>query len=218
MSLILDMEVVSGDDPNAPRPRRFKRLTTLGRHGHQKLSARAQFPVRSTRLSPQSHPRLRFARVCDLPLSHLIGRPFAALSPLDEARVAFGVRRLPALALARQPYARRLPALALARQQLGSDEKWQTRTTFRLHVFPGQQVSQRCPQASRAGRRTAFSTMSVAVGGLHPAGSASHGGFHPAGWRCDENGEIKNGEPQCKGEFNEEDCTTGPSKQRMSGG
>jgi hypothetical protein len=26
------------------------------------------------------------------------------------------------------------------------------------------------------------------------------GGLDPAGWKCDENGEIKNGEPQCKDE------------------
>jgi hypothetical protein len=32
------------------------------------------------------------------------------------------------------------------------------------------------------------------------SGAASRGGLDPAGWKCDENGEIKNGEPQCKDE------------------
>ena len=34
---------------------------------------------------------------------------------------------------------------------------------------------------------------------------ASLGGLDPAGWKCDKNGEIKNGEPQCKDEDEEYD-------------
>ena len=32
------------------------------------------------------------------------------------------------------------------------------------------------------------------------SGAASLGALPPAGWKCDEGGENKNGEPQCKGE------------------
>ena len=34
---------------------------------------------------------------------------------------------------------------------------------------------------------------------------ASLGGLDPAGWKCDKNGEIKNGEPQCKDEEDEDE-------------
>ena len=43
---------------------------------------------------------------------------------------------------------------------------------------------------------------------------ASLGGLDPAGWKCDEDGEIKNGEPMMI--LSPTSSTPSPSKQRMS--
>ena len=46
----------------------------------------------------------------------------------------------------------------------------------------------------------------ASLGGLDPAplDPASLGGLDPADWKCNERGEIKNGEPRCKDDDDEE--------------
>ena len=48
----------------------------------------------------------------------------------------------------------------------------------------------------------------ASLGGLDPA---SLGGLDPAGWKFNEKGEIKNGEPQCK-----DDAFVAPFKHSQS--
>ena len=45
-----------------------------------------------------------------------------------------------------------------------------------------------------------FRTLKSRVAAFLTMSGAPLGGLDPAGWKCDENGEIKNGEPQCKDE------------------
>ena len=66
-----------------------------------------------------------------------------------------------------------------------------------LFVFNSQRVSCR-ESLSETSAHLAMSGASL--GGLDPASldPASLGGLDPAGWKRNEKGEIKNGEPQCK--------------------